>query len=244
VLKEKVRTWWEDRSKVGAALQEIRDQKLYKHEHGTFEDFCKDEYGFERAHAYRLIGFAEVKSTIEMSPMGDKITNERQARALTPVPEEKRVEVLEETAKTGPVTAQRITETAAKVVEPKTQSAKIVAVDKTGYPIPEALLDEWERAEQFGEVLRKITQVKSVVGEALDDKDAIFAEINNTTVATLTNAYNELKRVLPYAVCTSCQGRTPKKCTTCKGRGFFSKFFYTTCIAEEVRKLREKAVKK
>lgn len=244
VLKEKVRTWWEDRSKVGAALQEIRDQKLYKHEHETFEDFCKQEYGFERAHAYRLIGFAEVKATIEMSPIGDKVTRESQARALAPVPEEKRVEVLEETAKTGPVTAKRITETATKLETETVKAAKLkesVHLDKIGYPIPETILDDWQRAEEFLEVLAKITQVKSVVKSALEDKDVVFSEVNNTVLSTLTNAYDDLKRVLPYAVCTTCQGRTPKKCTTCKGRGFISKFFFQTCIPEEVRNIRKRA---
>lgn len=118
------------------------------------------------------------------------------------------------------------------------------ALDKTGYPVPDAILADWKRAEGFAETLRKITQVKSVVSEALDHSDPIFAEVTNTTLSTLTNAYNDLKRVLPYAVCTTCQGRAPKKCSTCGSRGFLSKFYYQTCIPEEIRKLRAKAVGK
>lgn len=248
VLKEKIRNWWEDRFKVGAALQEIRDQKLYQHEHETFEEFCQQEYGFERAHAYRLIGFAEVKASVQMSPMGDKLENERQARALAPVPEEKRLEVLETVAAKGPVTAKAITEVAKQVAPPapaqKEKEAKTEHRDKTGYVIPDSILADWQRAEDFSSVLREISKVKSILKKGLEDSDLIFAEVNNTTVSTLTNAYGDLKRVLPYAVCPTCQGRTPKKCATCRSRGFVSEFYYTTCVPEETKRIREKAIRK
>jgi hypothetical protein len=117
-------------------------------------------------------------------------------------------------------------------------------VDKTGYLIPESILADWQRAEAFGSVLREISKVKTILKKGLEDSDLIFAEVNNTTVSTLTNAYGDLKRVLPYAVCSTCQGRIPKKCTSCRGRGFLSEFFYTTCVPEETRKIREKAIKK
>lgn len=248
VLKEKIRNWWEDRFKVGSALQEIRDQKLYKHEHETFEEFCQAEYGFERAHAYRLIGFAEVKASVELSPMGDKIQNERQARALAPVPVEQREEVIEKAAEKGPVTAKAITEAAQEVVKAEPAKAakeeKQQYLDKTGYPIPSAILEDWKRAADYASVLRQISAIKSGLKKGLDESDLIFAEVTNTTVSTLANAYGDLKRVLPYAVCPTCQGRTPKKCATCRGRGFVSEFYYTTCVPEETKRLREKAIKK
>ncbi len=56
----------------------------------TFEDFCEKEYGISRSRAHRLIEAAEVKASVEMSHMGLKISNERQARALKDVPEEER----------------------------------------------------------------------------------------------------------------------------------------------------------
>jgi hypothetical protein len=251
VLKDKVRNWWDDRFKVGAALQEIRDQNLYKTEYTTFEDFCQTEYGFERAHAYRLIGFAEVKESIKMSPIGDKIKRESQARALAPVSEEKRVEVMEKVAEKGPVTAKAITEAAREVVSPKpeppvksSKEERPKVLDKTGYPIPDAILSDWQRAEAFGSNLREISRIKSALKKGLDESDLIFGEVTNTTVSTLSNAYGDLKRILPYAVCPTCQGRTPKKCTTCRSRGFVSEFFYNTCIPEETKKIRERAIKK
>lgn len=42
---------------AGKALEEIRDNNLYKHK-GTFENYCKQRFGFSRAHPYRLINAA------------------------------------------------------------------------------------------------------------------------------------------------------------------------------------------
>ena len=64
---------------VGLALAEIRDLRLYKREYGSFSEYCRAKWGWERAHAYRLIDAADVA---KVSPMGDKITNKRVPREL------------------------------------------------------------------------------------------------------------------------------------------------------------------
>lgn len=70
---------------VGLALAEIRDSELYKESFSTFEDYCKERWGWERAHAYRLIGASE--AIAQMSPVGDtpQVQNERQARELAKI---------------------------------------------------------------------------------------------------------------------------------------------------------------
>ena len=97
---------------AGVALARIRDGRLYRKTHSTFEDYCAERWGWQRAHAYRLIEFAEIK----MSPIGDKIANEAQARELAKVEPERRVEVLEVAATNGG-TAKAIRE-AAKTICP------------------------------------------------------------------------------------------------------------------------------
>ena len=248
VLKEKVRNWWEDRFKAGEALREIREGGLYKHEYPTFEDFTEAEYGIKRTYAHRLIEAVDIKASVEMLPIGNKITRESQARALKPVPAEERAEVLETVAERGPVTAKAIKEVASEKKQVKETKVKVdeppKRLDKIGYPIPEAILENWQRAERFSETLSQLTKIKGEVSRALEEGDVIFAEVTNTSLAHIKNFYDDLKRVLPYAVCTSCQGRTAKKCTTCEGRGFLSKFYYSTCVPKETRDIREKAVLK
>jgi hypothetical protein len=40
---------------AGKALAELRDRRLYRSTHSTFEEYCKDRFGFQRRHPYRLI---------------------------------------------------------------------------------------------------------------------------------------------------------------------------------------------
>ncbi len=49
---------------VGCALGEIRDRRLYRAQFATFEDYCRDRYGLERRHAYRLIDAANVVENV------------------------------------------------------------------------------------------------------------------------------------------------------------------------------------
>jgi hypothetical protein len=70
-------------TEVGQALARIKAQKLYRASHDSFEAYCKDRWGFARAHAYRLIDAAKVAENV--SPIGD-IPKESQARELARLP--------------------------------------------------------------------------------------------------------------------------------------------------------------
>jgi hypothetical protein len=62
---------------VGIALAKIRDAKLYRCEYKSFEAYCSTLWGFGKSQAYRLI---EAAGTPEVSPTGEAIETERQAR--------------------------------------------------------------------------------------------------------------------------------------------------------------------
>lgn len=67
---------------VGRALLVIRDERLYRATHATFEAYCLDRWTMSRPAAYRLVDAAEVLQIV--SPMGDtQPENERQTRPLT-----------------------------------------------------------------------------------------------------------------------------------------------------------------
>ena len=68
---------------VGEALLEIRDRRLYRATHTSFDQYCQERWGFRRAHAHRLMQSARVLEAL--SPMGDTPASERQARELTPL---------------------------------------------------------------------------------------------------------------------------------------------------------------
>lgn len=45
---------------AGVALRELRDRRLYRSTHRTFEEYCKDRFGYQRRHSYQLINAAVV----------------------------------------------------------------------------------------------------------------------------------------------------------------------------------------
>jgi hypothetical protein len=63
---------------VGAALLRIRDERLYRNSHTTFEEYVRERWGFSKPYAHRQIQAAEIAGVV---PVG----TERQARELAPV---------------------------------------------------------------------------------------------------------------------------------------------------------------
>jgi hypothetical protein len=64
---------------VGEALEEIRERRLYRETHKTFDEYCRDRWGMSRIHAHRLITAAEVTAVL---PTGNGTTVPRSERAL------------------------------------------------------------------------------------------------------------------------------------------------------------------
>ena len=67
---------------AGKALQVIRDARLYRNTHATFEEYLADRWDMSRPQAYRLIDAWPLAE--RLSPIGDKI-NESQVRELLPL---------------------------------------------------------------------------------------------------------------------------------------------------------------
>jgi hypothetical protein len=67
---------------AGKALQVIRDARLYRTGHETFEDYVEQRWDMSRAQAYRLMEAWPLAE--RLSPIGDKV-NESQVRELLPL---------------------------------------------------------------------------------------------------------------------------------------------------------------
>jgi len=105
---------------VGKALLYIRDRKLYRESHRTFEDYCRDKWGMSRDYSYKLIAASEVVDNVDHGIQ--KPTSECQARPLVSLPPEQQQEVWQEAVETAPkgkVTAKHV----AEVVEKRTSPA-------------------------------------------------------------------------------------------------------------------------
>jgi len=67
---------------VGLALLEIRDGRLYRESHATFDAYCRERWGWSRDYGYKLIRSAEVAQALGVD---HGIQSERQARELVPL---------------------------------------------------------------------------------------------------------------------------------------------------------------
>jgi hypothetical protein len=84
--------------KVGQALSKIRDDKLYKSSHKSFEAYCIERWDFGRSYAARLIQAADVP---EVLPSGQQIQTERQARKYLDEQKQEAATVTEDDADGG-----------------------------------------------------------------------------------------------------------------------------------------------
>ncbi len=78
---------------VGLALAEIRDARLYRETHGTFEAYLDERWDMSRSRGYRLIDGARIAELV--SPTGDVPANEAQARELLPLLKEEEAAVVD-----------------------------------------------------------------------------------------------------------------------------------------------------
>ena len=90
---------------AGLALQELRDKRLYRSSHKTFEEYCRDRFGHSRQKSNYLIAAAGVfdnLTTIGCQNLSEDLTtnslqilpiNERQIRPLTKLEPNQQCEV-------------------------------------------------------------------------------------------------------------------------------------------------------
>ncbi|MBW4596262.1 MAG: hypothetical protein KME46_25990 [Brasilonema angustatum HA4187-MV1] len=70
---------------AGKALMELRDRRLYRSTHRTFEEYCRERFEYNRSRSYQLIDAATVMGNLQECPQIVDIfpTKEGQVRPLT-----------------------------------------------------------------------------------------------------------------------------------------------------------------
>jgi hypothetical protein len=176
---------------VGSALMQIRDERLYRAEHDTFEDYCRERWGFGRTYAHRVIESAEVVSLLPMvnTPMP---ASERQARALRPLKAEpeKMAEAMTRAAEVtgGKPTAEAISEAVADLMastEQKRQDkAELKALMDELQPPDFDPVENGDAVRQRGEFARLCRDLRNLPapadflarhGKALRDRHHTYA---------------------------------------------------------------------
>jgi hypothetical protein len=242
---------------VGLALAEIRDLRLYKREYGSFSEYCQKKWGWNKSYAYYMIDSAEVVKALP-EKVSTIVDSEWTARELAKVPPAQRAGVVQAVVDSGkPMSAAAIKrhlppppmvrrETHGKngrdggnVPAPPPPSQ---VLDATGWPIPTHLIPLWQRAGEVQEWLTTLSRLKGVLRSAQENRDMLYAEMHfSSALAQAEQLWTDLKTARPFAVCPTCQGQVPDKCTLCRGRGLISEFRWNTCVTREDKEFRSKA---
>jgi len=135
---------------VGWALTVIHDEKLYKTclGHKTFEDYCKERWGYAKRYSYYLMESAKTLKMLEVHKCAQP-TSEGQIRPLSSVPEEDRPEVWNEAVERsdGNVTARVVQEVIDERMDEDEDEEEIPTEAITTYIFGE-LKALWSRANE------------------------------------------------------------------------------------------------
>lgn len=184
---------------AGEALRTIRDARLYRETHGTFEDYCRERWGWERRRAYQLIEAADVVQNI--AQLGAPIpANDAQARELVGLPAEDAAHIMRTAAEAGQtVTARIIRETRIQITQPKeTQKETTMTAAPSRLAIPQPPKYGGNRPKH-AQIIRNAVLSASGLCIAMDEIQTLDQSIDNEEAARLaddlSNILRSLKRI-------------------------------------------------
>lgn len=131
-LEETIQRDLQTFTEVGNALLEIRDNRLYREQYGTFEQYCRDKWGVSKRRANQMVQAAGVLGNIENGNHGSQTElpkTERHARPLSQLPAEEQGEAWEAATQKAEteereVTAKDVKKEVSKRKEPKQEPQK------------------------------------------------------------------------------------------------------------------------
>ena len=230
---------------TGLALMKIRDDRLYRRTHATFEKYADDKWGIARQRAYQLIDAAEVKedlsTMVDKNPVSALLTNERQLRELSTVSDEDLPSVVDRIAEIVEETGKKPT---AKVVKKARQD--VLGKPETNGKAHEPASDGWPESEADSSIikddidrdvpqkLREKHALKPAIITCGNKLNAIIREVEELgdkpggefiQTVHIKQLLKEAKGLIQdsayYTECPDCKG---KKCSRCEGgMGFIPK---------------------
>lgn len=195
---------------VGAALAEIREKRLYRSQHRSFEQYCQDRWDFTASRGRQLM--AAVQAIASLPEGAPKPANAAQATALADVDPEQRAEVWERATREAddggrPVTAADVRRAAEPVAPAREKTLGEANMDEVS-PLFKEALDALKQASDAAEALSK----GSAKAWLLVSGSALLKHIRD--------ARDHVKNARPAALCPSCAG---KGCGKCQSTGWITK---------------------
>lgn len=158
---------------AGSALLAIRDQRLYRETHATFEDYSREKWEMSKTQANRLIAAAKVVENVAsvVSPDIAAHLTESVIRPLTNLPPEAQKKAMAQAVESAPSTrglTAKVVNAAAHAVSPKSFRAKKPGRTTNGggdLIRRTELLDEinaWEKKHRADKSFERLTPVQVV----------------------------------------------------------------------------------
>ena len=172
--------------------------------------------------------------------LGSRTTARRAAKVVKAIYEAEQsgdTETAEELRET--LNTQSVHAAEKKLEEIKSKDTKTIPTDDAGKPIPDDLLEVFEKRDLFKAVLNAAKTVKTALNTLCEEEnDFATIRLNKTQAGNdLKNFLQQVSHAIPHAVCPYCKGKGQAKgggCQPCKGAGWLVKSAYTS-IPEDLR---------
>lgn len=186
---------------AGTALRNIRERKLWRGSHKSFDAFVKAEWGYGSDYANKMIASSEVSqklNTIVVStPKALEITKESQLRELTSVPTKHLPKVIATAAKIAgddPITAKDIKQAREEVLATETKPAPPRDAWEDVVDEPETALNHETVAERAAKMKSMIKQHNAAMMRTVDDLQKIMPR--NTSHKSIHLAFREIHQTI------------------------------------------------
>lgn len=203
--------------RIGVNLMEIRDNKLWRENFKSFEDYCNDKWSKGSNWARKMIKAVKVQDVVP-------IENEWQARQLVDLSDDKKVEVfnraVDEVSDPALVTGsqlKRIKQSVlAEEVEPDIDQAMLV--------------NHRMLAEDFDSCLNGLTRVNSIIEGISDQSVGMWLNVEEFRM-DMKNMRANIRMSKPHELCPYCMGGgkmmslegNEEDCSACRTLGWVPK---------------------
>lgn len=191
--------------RVGQALQEIRDSKLYLGESDSFHEYTKNRFGFGRDQARNIIQATEATESLDDVP---PLLSVSAAKELKHVPEDERQAVLDAAKESaGP-------DAAPTAEDIRQASAETGAVSEAEL----AVLN----GRAIGAIAAQISKAIRMLEDIDEDVPGMRPAANKAPdiLNLLNNAHRTLLTRKPFKVCPACEG---DGCAQCGNEGWLNR---------------------
>jgi len=222
---------------IGDALLEIRESRLYRDEHTTFERYCQERWNITKSRANQLISASRLVQNLENADSAGVLpSSESVARELQRVDDARVDDVWNRVVETAPVgsnneavvTARHVRETIEQLTTgttPRPATDESLR-DAAGAEIPECVMPEYETGLELGRIAAEVAQLAAKVRQ-MEGQRGMSLVSHQEIDRLLQQVREEIRFGAFHVVCPGCFGTGAifdgNPCTRCRNTGYLNR---------------------